>query len=145
MNFSIINLSANNFFWGGLLLICSQRQSLQLPGDFAPVQQSSSPIWKPQRWHKGLTEITVRHCIKRHLPRGRFDWLKHGSAASVAIFHAEEAHSGAPTGQVHNTYLYLQCVEHLYLYAFHLRATSYLLTSGGVSRFCGRICLLCIF
>lgn len=77
-----------------------------MPGDFAPVQQSSSPIWKPQQEHKGLTEITVRHRIKSDLPRGRFDWLKHGAAASVAIFHAEEARSSAPTGQVHNTYLY---------------------------------------
>lgn len=30
------------------------------------------------------------HCIKSDLPRGRFDWLKHGITASVAIFHAEE-------------------------------------------------------
>lgn len=136
---------STNYFSEGLLLICSQRQSLQLPGDFAPVQQSSSPIWKPQRWRKGLTEITVCHRIKRDLPRGRFDWLKHSATASVAIFHAERAGGGAPTGQVHNTYLYLQCVEHLYLYAFHLRVASYLLTSGCVSHFCGQICLLCIF
>lgn len=92
-----------------------------------------------------MTEITVRHCIKSDLPRGRFDWLKHGIAASVAIFHAEEARSSAPTGQVHNTYLYLQSVEHLYLYAFHLCVASYLLTPGCVSHLCGQICLLCIF
>lgn len=29
-------------------------------------------------------------CIKPDLPRGRFDWLKHGIMTSMAIFHAEE-------------------------------------------------------
>lgn len=48
-------------------------------------------------------------------------------------------------GSVHNTYLYLQPVEHLYLYTFHLCVASYLLTPGCVSHLCGQICLLCIF
>lgn len=56
-----------------------------------------------------------------------------------------EAHSDAPAGQVHNTYLYQQSVEHLYLYTFHLCVASYLLTPGCVSHLCGQICLLCIF
>lgn len=87
---------------------------------FSPVRHSASPNWKPLQLHKGLTQITVRHCIKSDLPRGRFDWLKHGTAVSGAVFHAEEARSSAPTGQVHNTYLYLQSLGHLYLCAFHL-------------------------
>lgn len=56
-----------------------------------------------------------------------------------------EAHSTAPAEQVHNTYLYLQSVEHLYLYIFHLCVASYLLTPGCVSHLFGQICLLCIF
>lgn len=56
-----------------------------------------------------------------------------------------EAHSDAPAEQVHNTYLYLQSVEHLYLYTFHLCVASYLLTPGCVSHLCVQICLLCIF
>lgn len=55
-----------------------------------------------------------------------------------------EAHSNAPAVLVHNTYLYLQSVEHLYLYTFHLCVAPYLLTPGCVSYLCGKICLLCI-
>ena len=55
-----------------------------------------------------------------------------------------EAHSDAPAEQVHNTYLYLQSAEHSYLYTFHLRVASYLLTPGCVFHLCGQICLLCI-
>lgn len=29
-------------------------------------------------------------CIKPDLPRGRFDWVKHGIATSMFIFHVEE-------------------------------------------------------
>lgn len=88
----------------------------------------------------------MRRRIRSDLPRGRFDWLKHGGAAAcVAVFLGEGAGSSAPTGQLHNTYLYLQPVQHLYLYAFHLCAAPYLLTCGCVSHLCGRICLLCIF
>lgn len=55
-----------------------------------------------------------------------------------------EAHSNAPAVLVHNTYLYLQSVEHLYLYTFRLCVAPYLLTPGCVSHLCGKICLLCI-
>lgn len=55
------------------------------------------------------------------------------------------AHSNAPAVLVHNTYLYLQSVEHLYLYTFRLCVAPYLLTPGCVSHLCGNICLLCIF
>ena len=86
----------------------------------------------------------MHHCIKNDLPRGKFDWLKHGIRGYFPCGRME-AHSNAPTEQVHNTYLYPQSVEHLYLYAFHLCVASYLLTSGCVSHLCGQICLLCIF
>lgn len=96
---------------------------------------------------KGLAEITVLRCIKSDLPRGRFDWLKtwHRGICGYFPCRGMEAHSNAPAGQVHNTYLYLQSVEHLYLYTFHLCVASYLLTPGCVSHLCGQICLLCIF
>lgn len=55
------------------------------------------------------------------------------------------AHSYAPAVLVLNTYLYLQSVEHLYLYTFHLCVAPYLLTPGCVSHLCGKIFLLCIF
>lgn len=55
-----------------------------------------------------------------------------------------EAQSNAPAEQVHNTYLYLQSVDHLYLYTFHLCFASYLCTPGCVPHLCGEICLLCI-
>lgn len=55
------------------------------------------------------------------------------------------AHSNAPAVLVLNTYLYLQSVEHLYLYTFRLCVAPYLLTPGCVSHLCGKIFLLCIF
>ncbi len=93
---------------------------------------------------KGLAEITVLRRIKNDLPRGKFDWLKHGIRGYFPCGRME-AHSNAPAEQVHNTYLYLQSAEHLYLYTFHLCVASYLLTPGCVSHLCGQICLLCIF
>lgn len=53
----------------------------------------SPHLWprSPSSHTKGLAEITLLHCIKYDLPRGRFDWLKHGISASVAIFHAPTA------------------------------------------------------
>lgn len=111
-----------------------------------------SPYHSPRLWPrspgshtKGLAEITLLHCIKNNLPRGKFDWLKHGMRGYFPCGRMA-ANSDAPTVLVHNnTYLYLQSVEHLYLYTFHLCVASYLLTPGCVFHLCGQICLLCIF
>lgn len=81
---------------------------------------------------------------KKDRPKGKFDWLKHGICCYFPCGKME-AHSNARVEQVQNTYLYLQSVEHLYLYTFHLCVASYLLTSGCVSHLCGQICLLCFF
>lgn len=106
----------------------------------------SPHLWptSPSSRTKGLAEITVLHCIKNDLPRGKLDWLKHGIRGYFPCGRME-AHSNAPAEHVHNTYLYLQSLEHLCLYTFHLCVASYLLTSGCVSHLFGQICLLCIF
>lgn len=97
----------------------------------------------PSSHRKGLAEITALHCIKNDLPRGKFDWLKR-SIRSCFPCGRMEAQSNAPAEQVHNTYLYLQSVDHLYLYTFHLCVASYLFTPGCVPHLCGEICFLCI-
>lgn len=77
-------------FFRGLVHVCSHWLWLQLPGD-SPSYHSPG-LWprSPSSHTKGLAAITALRCIKSNLPEGRFDWLKHGIAASVAIFHAEE-------------------------------------------------------
>lgn len=110
------------------------------------LQRSPPPrLWprSPSSHTKGLAEITLLRCIKNDLPRGKFDWLKHGIRGYFPCGRMG-AHSNAPVEQAHNTYLYLQSAEHLYLYTFHLCVASYLLTPGCVSHLCGQICLLCI-
>lgn len=98
---------------------------------------------KPQQSQK---RIGWDYCAPLHqndLPRGKFDWLKR-SIRSCFPCGRMEAQSNAPAEQVHNTYLYLQSVDHLYLYTFHLCFASYLCTPGCVPHLCGEICLLCI-
>lgn len=146
MNFAKTNLRSNSktVVFRGLLHIYSHRLWLQLPGEFSSYH--SPRLWprSPSSHVKGLAEIIVLHCIKNDLPRGKFDWLKHGIRGCFPCGRMA-AHSNAPAEQVHNTYLYLQSVEHLYLYTFHLCVAPYLLTPGCVFHLCWEICLLCIF
>lgn len=81
-------------------------------------QPAQGQIWLVKTWNPD---------IYGYFPRGRMG-----------------AHSNAPAVLGHNTYLYLQSVEHLYFYTFRLYVAPYLLTPGCVSHLCGKICLLCI-
>lgn len=118
---------------------------MQLLGDFPLYKPYTVPVCDlevPAVTQKDWVRLPCLLCIKPNQPRGRFDWLKHKIPTSMAIFHAE---GWKPTAVlVHNTYLYLQSVEHLYLYTFHLCVAPYLLTPGCVSYLCRKICLLCI-
>lgn len=95
---------------------------------------------------KGLVEITVPSVHQTQPAQGQIWLVKTRNPDIYGYFPRGRmgAHSNAPAVLVHNTYLYLQSAEHLYLYTFRLCIAPYLLTPGCVSHLCGKICLLCI-
>lgn len=100
-----------------LFHLCSHRLSAVAWWIF-PIFQSNHLLLRCFYSHpKGSAEITVLHCIKCDLPRGTFDWLKHGICGFFPC-RRMKAHSNENSKQIQNTYLYQQSVEHLYLYIF---------------------------
>lgn len=100
-----------------LFHLCSHRLSAVAWWIF-PIFQSNHLLLRCFYSHpKGSAEINVLHCIKCDLPRGTFDWLKHGICGFFPC-RRMKAHSNENSKQIQNTYLYQQSVEHLYLYIF---------------------------
>lgn len=87
-----MNLNRSCSFQGFYCLFVATGYDCSYLATFSLIPYSPH-LWprSPGSHTKGLAEINLLHCIKCDLPRGRFDWLKHGITASVAIFYAPTA------------------------------------------------------
>lgn len=132
-----------------LLHICSQGL-IAVARWLSPLKAlHSTRLWprSPSSHTKGLAEITGPSVHQTQPAQGQIWLVKTRNPDIYGYFpHCRMwAHSNAPAVLVHNTYLYLQSAEHLYLYTFRLCLAPYLLTPGCVFHLCGKIWIVVYF
>lgn len=89
-NFSVMNFNRSCSFQGFYCLFVTTGYDCSYLATFSLIPLSSSLTQKPQQSHKRIGWDYLAPLHQNDLPRGRFDWLKHGITASMAIFYAEE-------------------------------------------------------